>query len=148
MHKLGKVPNLHVQIRQDAKFLRANLQVAKKAIILANFGTIQIWALKFSSVLNLYAKIRQGAKFVRENLQVAKKSYNFGTFQIWALKFGNMLNLYTQKLIVPKYCLGLKKCTNLVHCQICAHKFGKLAKFVHFYREEKKVYKFGKVPNL
>ena len=138
MHKLGKVPNLCAQI----------YKLPKIGIILAHFGTFKKWALKFGNVLNFYTQIRQGAKFVRANLQVAKKSYNFGTFQIWALKFGNMLNLYTQKLIVPKYCLGLKKCTNLVHCQICAHKFGKLAKFVHFYREEKKVYKFGKVPNL
>ena len=84
---------------------------------------------------------------------------NFGTFEFCALKLGNVPNLYAQKLIVPKYCQGLKKVykfgkvpnlnaqiwqsarivrTNLAHCQICTLLQGR----------GKKVYKFGKVPNL
>ena len=84
---------------------------------------------------------------------------NFGTFQFCALKLGNVPNLYAQKLIVPKYCQGLKKVykfgkvpnlnaqirqvakfvrTNLAHCQICTLLQGR----------GKKVYKFGTLPNL
>ena len=73
------MPNLRAQIRQGAKFVRANFQVAKNSYI---FGTFEFCALKLGNVLNLYAQIRQGAKFVRANLQVAKNSYVFGTFWV------------------------------------------------------------------
>ena len=67
--------NLYAQIRQGAKFVRANLQVAKNSY---DFGAFWLILAHFKFELSNW----QCAKFVCTNLQVAKNSYNFGTFWV------------------------------------------------------------------